>query len=100
MISSEEGLGILRKWNRERTTLVLFAVEFSDFASKNAVKIQSVEALRLVVERDGSPEDARAFDLKGAFFDKADELGEIPSGVPFSATQPSGDTQNRPCVDT
>ena len=90
MISSTDGLLILKKWKRERTVVSFFALDFADFASRWEAKIRHADSSTLVVEMDGSPGDTRTFDLKGAIFDEAQDLSEVPEDLPFSDEQLKG----------
>jgi hypothetical protein len=90
MISSEEGLGILRKWKRERTVLSFISFELSDFWSERNVRIRKVESTRVAFDMAGSPADTQSgdssdveLDLEGAEFDKAVGPEEVPEDVPL-----------------
>jgi hypothetical protein len=71
MISTQEGLRILRRWKSKRTSLVFF-FDVEDFVSWQDAQIFEVRSKRLTVELSGRGPDRRSLDLEGAEFHKAD----------------------------
>ncbi len=78
MISSADGVAILKKWRRERVLVSFFALSTGDFASSWAAKIRAADGPILEVEMVGSA-DIQRFNLAGALFD-----AETPDDLPFN----------------
>jgi hypothetical protein len=83
MISSKEGLEILRNWKRKRTSLFFIPFEFADGTSLLDAKVVEVDASALKLEIPVCDPRFVFLDLRKAKFNKATGANEVPDDVPL-----------------